>query len=196
MLYLFPLLCYLLGSLPMAYLLSRFGYGIDIRTQGSGNIGATNALRTLGNRAGAVVLLLDMVKVLLPLTVGRILQLPGHILLYGGAAAVIGHNWPIFLRFKGGKGVAVSAGLLLFFYPVPGLIAVLVFIAVIAKSRYASLASLLCAGIAPLAVYLCGYSDWDVAYTGVLAALLVYQHRGNIQRLLTGSERKLSFSKS
>lgn len=193
--YFFPVLGYFAGAIPMGYLVGRL-YHIDIRHQGSGNIGATNAQRTLGTKAGILVLVLDLAKVLLVLFAGVFLQLPREVLLLTAAAAIIGHDWPIYLRFKGGKGVAVSAGMLVFFYPWPGLVTVLLFILIVALTKYVSLGSILSSALVPPMLFALRYPLLDVAYTAFLACLLIWLHRENIGRLRLGTERRIQFGTS
>ena len=192
--YLFPLLGYLCGSIPIAYIYGKM-HGIDIRKHGSGNVGATNALRTLGRKAGIVVLALDVAKVLVVLLLGQFLHLDRNILLLTGGAAFIGHNWSIFLHFKGGKGVAVSAGILFYFFPLPGMVSISLFILIVAVTKYVSLGSLLAAGITPLMLALFGYPDLEIAFAGVIAAIIIWAHRENIARLRYGRESKISLGR-
>ena len=183
---------YLCGAIPVAYVVGK-QRGIDIRTIGSGNVGATNALRSMGTSAGAMVLLLDIAKVLVVLVVGQLLQLSREVLLLGGLAAFLGHIWPVYLKFKGGKGVAVAAGILMFFFPLPGLISITLFVVVAALTRYVSLASLSAAISVPLLLPVFNYHNLEVAYTGAIVMLIVWGHRANIVRLIQGNENKLSF---
>jgi len=186
---------YLLGSIPFGYLIFYFSEGKDIRTKGSGNIGATNVLRSKGKLAGLATLALDILKGALPIVYGRIhFDLPWIVLL-GGLAVLLGHVFPVFLKFRGGKGVGSLVGVfLVFYYP-----ALLVFLAVFSLSfwltRYVSLGSLL----GTMALFFC------ILFTQVVEAsmvvflmllLIVFRHRANIQRLLAGNENKFSFRKN
>ena len=183
---------YLLGSIPTGYLwgLAR---GIDIRTVGSGNIGATNVMRALGKGPGITVLLLDAVKGFLPVFFApRIFSdVERNMLQIICCLAVIaGHNWTCWLRFKGGKGIATSAGALLAFLPYALLCALGVWIVVFAVGRYVSLASISAAVALPVATW---FIECDKAFTvlaAVLGALAVYRHKANIQRLLAGTENR------
>ena len=194
--YVFPLLGYLFGALPSAYVVGKLTTGVDIRQVGSGNVGTTNALRTLGRTAGAMVLVLDVCKVLVVLWLARCLSLSYTLQLLTAAAAIIGHNWSIFIGFKGGKGVAVSTGMILWFYPIPALIAILSFIIVVAFSRYVSLGSIVAAITVPLVLVFMHYSTVDILYTTSLAMLLIMRHHANIGRLCAGTESALSVRKS
>lgn len=192
------LLSYLLGSVPTAYLTSRFIGKIDIRTVGSGNVGATNVLRTLGKGPGAAVLLLDALKGVLAVSLvascmfdsrGPFTMSLLKVLCF--LAAVSGHIWPVFLRFRGGKGVAASAGGFLALYPPAFLVSAAVFLAVTYSTRYVSLGSLLAAVALPASLVLM-HAPKEIAFIGVAAAaLVVFQHRSNIGRLLRGVEKKL-----
>ncbi|MCL2498507.1 MAG: glycerol-3-phosphate 1-O-acyltransferase PlsY [Symbiobacteriaceae bacterium] len=195
MAYLFPVVGYLMGAIPMAYLVTRYVAGIDIRQEGSGNVGATNVQRTLGTKMGALVLALDVAKALLALLLASLLRLEREIILLTAVATVAGHNWPVFLGFKGGKGVAVSTGVLLYLYPLPGLMVVALFVAIVYFTRYISLGSVLGAVVTPLIIFFWGYPWRDILLTMVLALIIIYGHKGNIQRLVAGNERKISFAK-
>lgn len=192
---------YLLGSLPTGYLVGR-AKGLDLRAVGSGNIGATNALRVLGKPAGIFVLVVDGLKgwaacTILPAVVLRGL---GHssggpppiwLPVIGGLAAVLGHNFTCWLKFRGGKGVATSAGVLAGLMPLAFATVLAAFLIVLALSRIVSLGSLVAASILPFAAW---YWHREPVLTGLgvaLAALVVYRHRANIQRLLVGTEPRL-----
>ncbi|MHB1130759.1 MAG: glycerol-3-phosphate 1-O-acyltransferase PlsY [Chloroflexota bacterium] len=185
---------YLIGSVPPAFLLGKLLGGIDIRQYGSGNVGATNVLRTLGWGPSLVVFLLDLFKAALPTWVSW--QISGSLLVAALAAlaAVCGHNWPIFLRFAGGKGVTSSLGALLVLLPVVGLFVGLIGVAVIAVTRYVSLGSLVGAVLAPPAAlvwYAFGGPGEPLLYCLVISPMGIYRHRANIRRLLAGTENKL-----
>jgi glycerol-3-phosphate acyltransferase PlsY len=188
------LLGYLLGSIPTGVLFAR-AKGIDLTQTGSGNIGATNAARALGKKIGALVLLGDALKGLLPVLLARHL-FGGHhwghwIAAATALAAFLGHLFPIWLGFRGGKGVATGLGVFLALAPIPTLICGGVFIAVYAAFRIASLGSLL-ATTAFVPVALLFHAPRATVTLGVLLwALIVYKHRGNISRLLKRAEAKV-----
>ena len=189
---------YLLGSIPVGYLIGR-SYGIDIRTKGSGNIGAANILRVIGKGPAAATLLLDAVKGFLPTILARQTYLlpPGWIIAIG-LAAIIGHTFSIFLKFKGGKGVATSLGVLIGLSPLTALFILLVWLAVFAASRIVSFASLAAAlSLPPLLWYLANpHRQPAFLAFGVLIAVLVFlAHRKNIKRLLSGQEPKVKWKK-
>jgi glycerol-3-phosphate acyltransferase PlsY len=189
------LLCsYLLGSVPFGYLIVYFSEGRDIRATGSGNIGATNVLRSKGRLAGLATLALDILKGALPVLYGRIhFDLPWLALL-GGLAVLLGHVFPVFLRFRGGKGVAALVGVFLVFHW-PSLLAFLaVFLAVLALTRYVSLGSLL--GTTALFFSVLFSQPVEAAMAAfAMLLLIVFRHRGNVSRLLAGSERRFAFRK-
>jgi glycerol-3-phosphate acyltransferase PlsY len=179
---------YLLGAVPFGVLVVRLLTGRDIRSEGSGNIGASNVLRTFGPLLGATVLILDLLKGAAPVMIAQAAGAAPLIIAVCGLAAVGGHNWSIFLRGKGGKGIATSYGVLLALSPLAGLMAVVVWVVVVAITRYASLASLLGVLSVPL-VMLWRREPFEYAGFGVVALIFaVWRHRANIQRLLRGEE--------
>lgn len=189
------MLAYLAGSIPTAYLAGRVR-GVDLREHGSGNLGATNAVRVLGARTGALVFAVDALKgllpvVLLPSLAGvRQTQL---LALALGAAAILGHVRPVFLLWRrGGKGVATAAGVFLGVAPVATLLALAVWVVVFAAARYVSLASLAAAVALPVALFVSGHPPGDAVFAaGLLATLFVLTtHRANIGRLRRGEEHR------
>jgi len=182
---------YLLGAIPFGLLIARLQKGIDIRDHGSGNIGTSNVLRTLGKRAALLTLVGDLLKGYLPVLVGSLWGVPQLWVVIAGAAAVIGHNWPIYIHFRGGKGVATSFGAALGIVPAAAGLALLVYLLVAAIARYTSLAALVSSASLLLWVHLLRASRPQVLFS-VFAALLIYlRHRENIQRLILGTERKI-----
>ena len=179
---------YLGGSLPWGYWAGRIA-GRDIRKEGSGNTGATNVWRLLGKRYGVPVLLLDICKGLVPAIVG--LQIAGAgTAIVAGAAAVLGHTFPVFLGFGGGKGVATTTGVVLALTPYVAIGLVVVMVTVLWLFRYVSLASMVAATLYPIACAATG-EPWQVVVFAVLAAVgIVGRHRANIGRLLSGTESK------
>lgn len=181
---------YVIGSIPVGVLVARLVGGVDIRSQGSGNIGATNVLRTLGPAAGVITLLGDIAKGFLATSAAGALGGEGW-LGAGAVAAVVGNCWPVFLRFKGGKGVATGLGAFLRAAPLAVLPAALVWIAVTAITRYVSLASILaCLGFVA-AAWALGAARPVVAGAAVVALIIVWRHQQNIQRLRAGTESRL-----
>jgi len=187
------LVSYLLGSIPTGFVWCK-ARGIDIRTIGSGNIGATNVMRALGKPIGIVVLLLDAAKGFVPVFVAPVFFPQADktwLQIVCSVAVVAGHNWTCWLKFKGGKGIATSAGAMLAMLPVPLLCAAVVWGVVFAVSRYVSLASIAAAAALPVAT---GWIERNVTFTvftAVLAAVAIYKHKPNIQRLLAGTEHRI-----
>ncbi|HTT32376.1 MAG TPA: glycerol-3-phosphate 1-O-acyltransferase PlsY [Methylomirabilota bacterium] len=200
-LYLIPVAAYLLGSLPFGVILARLFGGTDVRKAGSGNIGATNVARVVGPFAGILTLVLDTAKGAAAVFLAEWLSHGDAIWLTSAAlAALVGHCFPVWLKFKGGKGVATAAGVFLMLSPLACALALAVFAIVVILWRYVSLGSIFAAAAMPLLMYF----FWaprhapPLAITfGALAAalLIIFQHRGNLQRLLAGTEPKFSLSK-
>jgi glycerol-3-phosphate acyltransferase PlsY len=200
---------YLLGSIPTGFLVAK-AKGIDIRSVGSGNIGATNAMRVLGKTAGIFVLLMDALKgyvacSFIPVLVWKLApqysELFPHLreplietkyFLIAGIFAVLGHNYPCWLKFKGGKGIATTSGVYLALAPEALGIALVVFILAILLTRYVSVGSI-CAAIAlPMVVWiLAPQNHFFCVVTAALGALAIYKHKSNIQRLMAGTENRL-----
>lgn len=185
------LLSYLVGSIPFSYIFSRFLGGVDIRTKGTGNIGATNVLRSVGTKVAIASLAGDLVKGLLAAWWGSYFGGPG-LAAVCSVAVVVGHCWPIFLRFRGGKGVATAAGVIFILFPLVGLLAALIFFTVVGVSRYVSLASVSTALAFPFLVLLTDQPWQYVVMAVIIAVIVVYRHRSNIERLRQGTEAKVS----
>ena len=182
-------LAYLLGSIPTGLLLAR-AFGVDIRTTGSGNIGATNVYRTLGRRVGVMTLVGDCLKGVIPVLVARGLGFDVAWVAAIGFAAFIGHVYTVFLGFKGGKGVATALGVFLAASPLAVLLALAVFAVVVGTWRYVSLASISAAAAMPLFVFFLDGRAPVVLMTVGIALLVVFKHKDNIQRLRAGTENK------
>lgn len=183
---------YVLGSMPWGYWLPRLLRGVDVRTLGSGNAGATNVWRTLGFKLGLVVALLDVAKGAAAALLG--LWLGGDLVaVLAGVAAMVGHWRPLFLRFaKGGKTVATTGGVALALAVLPALAAAGTWILVFLPTRYASVASLVAAASLPLYAFLFGASWPVLAFTSGAAVAILVLHRGNIRRLLAGEENRIA----
>ncbi len=187
---LWVMLAYLIGAIPFSYLFTRLLTGIDIREKGSGNVGSTNVLRTVGIRVALAAFAGDMFKGVLVAWLG--MYFGGYTLAAAcSLAAVIGHCWPVFLNFQGGKGVATSAGVMLYLLPQAFLILFFGFIAIIAISRYVSLGSICGATLFPFMFLIFDKPQSLVVMGFMLAVLVIYRHRENIQRLRNGSESKI-----
>jgi glycerol-3-phosphate acyltransferase PlsY len=200
------LLGYLLGSIPFGLLVAR-GCGIDIRRHGSGNIGATNVLRTLGKKWGFLVFALDALKgVAAVLLAERFLGMqvaasseasnalaltPVQLGIISGLACVLGHNFPVWLKFKGGKGVATTAGVLIGLLPMAALMAFGAWLVVFYSTRYVSVASIVAAIVIPISVWLIEQQVNTLFWFSVAVAVLgIWRHRSNIQRLMAGTESR------
>ncbi len=184
---------YLLGSVPFGLLVAYlFGGGADPRKEGSGNIGATNVTRTVGKLGGVATLLLDAGKGFFPLFLGSKVFPPESYTIFScvALAAFLGHIFPLYLKFKGGKGVATAFGIIIFLSPVSALLLVLVFAIVLFVSGYVSVGSLTCALFFPLLMAFLGSSKIYIGLALFMACFVFYTHRGNIGKLMVGEENK------
>ena len=189
-------LAYLLGSIPWGYFFLHWRRGLDIRDHGSGRTGMSNVLRTGGGRVAAVVLLLDLSKGVLVVLLSRELIGTTGAEVAAGLLALVGHNWPVFLNFRGGRGIATGLGGLSVMAPIPAAIAAAAFIPVTLISRYLSLGSITgvlaaCVSLAALTLIGNMYSSTYSWYSLIAGGIIIWQHRDNIQRLLQGTERRL-----
>lgn len=191
-----PLGAYLLGSVATAIVVSRLLGLPDPRTMGSGNPGATNVLRTGRKGAALATLLGDLFKGLLPVVVARLLEVGEITLIVTALAAFIGHIYPVFFQFRGGKGVATALGVLLGLAPWLGLAVLGIWLLVAATLRYSSLAALIAATSAPVIAWGLGLGTAVIAGVAIMSILLILRHRGNIQRLLNGTESRIGAKKS
>jgi acyl phosphate:glycerol-3-phosphate acyltransferase len=185
-------LAYLLGGLPFGYWFVRLTSGRDIRTMGSGNIGATNVQRSMGTKAGLIVLLLDILKGFLAVWLAALWTHDDSVALALAVAAVmLGHCYPVFLRFKGGKAVACFVGAFLYLAPLALLATTAAFVLIVALSKYVSLGSILGALIFPFALWFVSRPPPAILYASIFAAaLVIYRHKGNIARLCAGKENR------
>ncbi|OOE10760.1 glycerol-3-phosphate 1-O-acyltransferase PlsY [Fictibacillus arsenicus] len=185
------LLSYLLGSIPFALLVGKIGYGIDIRQHGSGNLGGTNTFRTLGKKAGFIVSAADVLKGTLAASLPLLLNADLHPLV-AGIPAVIGHCYPVFAKFKGGKAVATSGGVLLFAEPLLFLLVLLTFFLSLYISKYVSLSSIM-AGVGSVILSLL-LADNITTYILIgFTLFLLYRHRQNIVRIAKKTEPKVKW---
>lgn len=190
-------IAYLLGCFSTGITLSR-AKGVDIRSQGSKNTGASNVLRVMGLKNGLLTFLGDFCKAALACLIGGWL-LPGTLfgverfgVMLGGLCAIIGHNWPVFYGFKGGKGVACSAAVVFIVDPLWGILSILIAVAAIAITRFISLGSMLLLGSYMVFMCIACWGQWVVClFTVAMFAMCVWRHRANIQRLLSGTENKI-----
>lgn len=182
---------YLMGSVPCGYLIGS-RYRVDLRRHGSGNIGATNAFRVLGARVGLLVLFCDVTKGFLPVLVMNHFFGPGWAVV-AGLAAIAGHNWSVFLGFRGGRGVATGAGVLLALMPKVVLVALVVWFVVVMFSGYVSLGSIVAALSIPLIALLFGVPPVYYIFAIPAPLFVVYRHLPNIRRLRKGTEPRIHF---
>jgi len=204
MLIVFLIIAYVLGSIPNAVWYGKVFFGIDVREHGSGNAGATNTLRTLGNKAGFVVFFLDILKGFLATNLVVLMKdiVPQseeyfQVQMLLGAFAVIGHIYPVFAKFKGGKGIATLVGVLSAMDYCLILLLLVTFIIIVSITRFISVGSMISAILSPIYVgLLYNWQQQSFLYFCLLIALLVvYTHRANIKRLIAGNENKFTFSK-
>lgn len=181
---------YLLGSVPTGLLAGR-AWGVDVRRVGSGNIGMANVLRAAGRNAAVVTMAGDMLKGLVPVVVARLVTDNDWVVAAVALAAVVGHCWPVFLGFKGGKGVATGAGTTIALAPLVGLVLFAIWWAIVFVSRYTSLGAIILMIAGPFAFILTGQPLPYVLYTILGGALVLWRHRENARALLSGTERKI-----
>jgi glycerol-3-phosphate acyltransferase PlsY len=184
------LLGYVLGSVPTGYLVGRV-LGVDVRKVGSGNIGTANVLRAAGKRAAVLTLAGDMLKGFVPVVIARLLVSNHWLIAAVAFAAVVGHCWPVFLRFKGGKAVATGAGTTIGLAPILGLGLFAFWWAIVLLSRYTSLGAISVMVVSPVVFWLSGQPLPYVLYTIVGGALVLWRHRENARALIKGTERKV-----
>jgi len=204
------ILAYLVGSISFSVIISKKMAGFDVREKGSGNAGSTNVLRTVGKKAGALTLLCDALKGVVAILVAYIAGLifndvdKSLLVQLAGIAVILGHTFPVFFKFKGGKGVATALGVLLITNWNVGLICLVFALVLIALTRMVSLGSIAAAILFPVLIifmpvtqesaYLVKEGSY-IIYAIILAVIVVYNHRSNVKRLLTGTENKLDFKK-
>ena len=181
---------YLAGSVPFAFLLARRA-GIDVRVAGSGNVGAANVLRTTGAWRGVVVMLLDVAKGASAVLIVSLAAGGASIAALTGAAAIVGHIYPVWLRFHGGKGVAVAAGVFGILTPIATGIAAALFVLTVWLTRYVSLGSVAATLALPLVAWWSGAPNAVVAAAAGAGALILFRHRANLRRLYSGTERRI-----
>jgi acyl phosphate:glycerol-3-phosphate acyltransferase len=184
------LIAYVLGAIPFGYLLTRISTGKDVRSEGSGNIGATNVLRTAGRGAAIATLVLDMAKGFAAVWIAGWLTDGSYGWMADAALAVmVGHAFPIFLGFKGGKAVATFTGAFLYLTPIPALAGIIVFVIAVVITRYVSAGSILAAATFPIGVWVIDHASLNVILAAVIgAAIVVYRHKENVTRMRAGKE--------
>lgn len=181
---------YLLGSINTSLVVGKF-YGIDVRMHGSGNAGTTNTLRVLGKTAAIMVLAGDILKGIIACIAGGLITGDGSGVMAAGMGAILGHNWPLYFGFKGGKGVLTSAAVVFMMDWKAGLIVLGVFAVLVAVTRYVSLGSIIAAFLFPVVSLLLGRDLLFIVFAAAIALLIIARHRANIVRLVKGTESKL-----
>lgn len=194
------IIAYLLGNISTSYIVAKRLAGVDIRTQGSGNAGSTNVLRTLGKKAGALTFVGDVLKGLIAVLIARLIAYTFHMdesvcAYLAVVAVVLGHNYPAFLGFKGGKGVATSLGSMLGMNPLIALMCLGFFIIIVAITKYVSLGSVLGIALSPI-IMLINHNTKGLLVTLFLTISVAITHKENIKRLLNGTERKIGEKKN
>ncbi|MGM0369402.1 MAG: glycerol-3-phosphate 1-O-acyltransferase PlsY [Bacillota bacterium] len=190
------LVAYLLGSIPFGLVVGKLVTGTDIRDQGSGNTGATNAYRLMGLKFGLLVAFLDIAKGAVAVKIAQLVLGPGTadlFILLAGIMAIVGHNLSIFLKFDGGRGVATSVGVLGSLALVEVLIVGAIWVGIIISSRYVSLGSITGAVVLPILMFFFNQPLIIIGFGVLISAFVIYSHKPNIKRLLNGNENKISF---
>ena len=193
------IIAYLLGNISTSYIIAKRLAGVDIRTQGSGNAGSTNVLRTFGKKAGAMTFIGDLLKGIIAVFIGYLISkfanvdmvIAGYIAVFG---VVCGHNWPAFLGFRGGKGVATSLGAMIAVNPIIAISCFLLFLIIVKITKYVSLGSVLGIAASPIIMIFLKNKN-GVIITLFLTISVIYTHRENIKRLINGTERKIGQKK-
>ncbi len=178
---------YLLGSVPVGFILGSL-CGVDVRQAGSGNVGATNVARVVGKRVGLLTLIGDVAKGFIPAFLSLQLVSDPRVSAFVGLAAFLGHLYPVFLKFQGGKGVATALGIFLALAPMTAIVLVLVFSLAAMVSRVVSLASMVASGLAPIVIWCFPHPPFLIWVSVAMALWVIFRHRENLQRLLSGTE--------
>ena len=185
------LIAYFLGSIPNGLVFGKLIWNVDLREHGSHNIGATNAWRTLGKGPGFLIFLLDFLKGAVSVYLGMYLGGTALACVLAGVFAIVGHSCSLFLKFKGGKGVATGLGVIVMMMPVPALLVFLVWLGVVKVSGYVSLGSIIAAALVPVFAWQFGYPAEYIGFGILAAAFIIIRHHANIGRLLSGTESKI-----
>lgn len=184
---------YLLGAVPFSLIIGKLFYKVDIREHGSGNVGSTNTFRVLGKKAGIAVLILDILKGFIPVLSATLMTLDVnvHVLLFG-LIATLGHVFPVFLKFKGGKAVATSSGAVLAYNPIVFIILVLLFLITLKISKFVSLSSIV-AAVSFLIISLILWDSLLIVIAVIIFIVIIVRHISNIKRIINGTESKITF---
>lgn len=189
------ILSYVIGSVPSGLILGKTFWNVDLRQHGSKNIGATNAWRTLGKLPGFIVFVADLLKGMIGVYLGMLIVGTSTAMIIGGIMAIIGHSLSLFLKFKGGKGVATGLGVLIMLMPSVSAVVFLIWLVIVLISKYVSLASIIAAVFVPVCAFAAGMSYDYVAFGIVAALFVIYRHKSNIVRLMNGTENKIKAGK-
>ena len=192
-LFLLMVLAYFMGAIPSGVWLGKIFKNIDVRDYGSKNSGATNSYRVLGAKLGIAVLIIDVLKGFIPLYIASKFNLKYNDLVILGLVAILAHTFSCFISFKGGKGVATSLGVFLFLAPVITLILLVIFILVVYFTKYISLGSITAAFLLPIFTFFTHRDSYLFALSVIIAIFVIYRHKTNISRLLSGTENKFKF---
>jgi len=184
------LFAFLLGSIPFGVVVAKV-YGVNLKKVGSGNIGATNVLRAMGKGPALLTLVGDVLKGSLAVVAGRYFLHSASLEGIIGLSAIVGHNFSLFLRFRGGKGVATSIGVLLIYSPKVGVLTAILWLIVMLVTRYSSLGAIVSFGVLPFGIYVLDYTQEKLIISVLIAFLLIFRHTDNIKRLLQGTEPKI-----
>ncbi|SOC39003.1 glycerol-3-phosphate 1-O-acyltransferase PlsY [Salinicoccus kekensis] len=185
------IISYLIGAIPFSLLIGKIFYKVDIREHGSGNIGTTNTFRILGKKAGIMVLVLDILKGAIPVYIAMLMAVDMHIFIPGLVSA-IGHVYPVFLKFRGGKAVATGAGAVLAYNPIVFIILLSAFLITLKLSKYVSLSSIV-AALLFIGLSLMLQDPLVIAFAVILGLVIIIRHISNIKRILNGTESKITF---
>lgn len=194
--YIIVVLCsYVIGSIPSGLILGKTLWNVDLREHGSKNIGATNAWRTLGKLPGFIVFVADLLKGMIGVYLGMLLVGTSTAMIIGGIMAIVGHSLSLFLKFKGGKGVATGLGVIIMLMPTVSAIVFIIWFVIVILSKYVSLASIIAAICVPVFAFILGMPLEFVAFGVVAALFVIYRHKSNIGRLMNGTENKIKAGK-
>ncbi|CAM4156551.1 glycerol-3-phosphate 1-O-acyltransferase PlsY [Lacicoccus alkaliphilus] len=185
------IISYLIGAIPFSLLIGKIFYKVDIREHGSGNVGTTNTFRILGKKAGIMVLILDILKGALPVYIAMLMAVDMHIFIPGLISA-IGHVYPVFLKFRGGKAVATGSGAVLAYNPIVFIILVSAFLITLKLSKYVSLSSIV-AALTFIGVSLLLQDPLIIAFAVILGVVIIIRHISNIKRIMNGTESRITF---
>ena len=193
------IIAYLLGNISTSYIIAKKMIGVDIRTKGTGNAGSTNVLRTLGKKAGAMTFIGDLLKGVVAVFIAQLIAKVSGLDIatagyFGVFGVVCGHNWPVFLGFRGGKGVATSLGAMIAMNPVLALSCFAIFLVIVAITKYVSLGAIVGISMSPI-MMIFAKNNKGIIITLFLTLSVIFTHRENIKRLINGTERKIGQKK-